>query len=338
MRPTIKDVAKKAQVSTATVSLVMGGHPRISPQTIRKVKKTIKELGYVPSKSARDLVSRKTGNIGFVLTDDHFLRTEPFYTQIFLGTEFAVRQLPYYILLATIPSNFSEGDALPRFVVERNIDGLIIAGKVRSLFLERLKSYNFPVVMIDFLATQIGHSSVLIDNQDGAFQATNYLISLGHKDIAFLGAEFEHPSIKERYQGYKNALEQNKLAFNEGLLVLIDAIISKESGYKAAKEVHLKKIPFSGIIACNDAMAIGAMQYFKDVGVNIPEELSIVGFDDIDSDIYQNPPLSTISVPKIDMGQEAIQLIVQIIEKKIKSHKKIIVPVELVVRGSTKKH
>ena len=121
MRTTIKDVAKRANVSTATVSLVVHGNNRISPETKRKVEKAIKELDYYPSKSARNLVSRKTGNIGFILTEDHFLKTEPFYTQIFLGTEFEARKHEYYILLNIIPTFFNENDDLPRFILERNV-------------------------------------------------------------------------------------------------------------------------------------------------------------------------------------------------------------------------
>ena len=143
MRKTIKDVAEKARVSTATVSLVIHGHKRISEQTRRKVQKAIKELEYYPSRSARDLVSRKSGNIGFILTEDHFLRTEPFYTQIFLGTEFESRKQPYYVILATIPKDFKEGDELPRFILEHSVDGLIIAGKVSQPFTKQIKRYQF---------------------------------------------------------------------------------------------------------------------------------------------------------------------------------------------------
>ena len=137
MSPTIKDVAQKAGVSIATVSLVINGNARITPETKKKVLKAIKELDYHPSRSARGLVSNSTNNIGFILTDDHFLKTEPFYTRIFLGTEFAARHKEYYILLTTIDSNFKEQDPLPRFILERSVDGVIIAGKVPQLFISR---------------------------------------------------------------------------------------------------------------------------------------------------------------------------------------------------------
>jgi len=336
MRPTIKDVAKLANVSTATVSLSINGHSRITPETKRKVENAIKELGYFPSRSARDLASRKTGNIGFILTDDHFLKTEPFYTQIYLGTEFEARKYPYYMLLATIPNNFGDDDELPRFILERSVDGILIAGKVSPLFLERIKAYKLPTVMIDFYTSENNHSAVLIDNIGGVGQAINYLILHGHKKIAFLCAEQKHPSIMERYQGYKMALENNNITFSDKLVVSLNNIISKESGYEAARELNERGGEFSAVLACNDAMAIGAMQFFKAIGKRIPGDVSIIGFDGVDVDLYQEPPLSTISVPKIEMGQEAIQLMLQILEKKINNHKKIIVPVELIIRDSVK--
>ena len=127
---TIKDVAKKAGVSIATVSLVIHNHERISSATRNKVQKIIKELNYHPIRSARGLVSRTSGNIGFIVTDDLFSRSEPFYTKIFLGTEFQARENEYYILLTTIPSK----NKIPRFILERNVDGIILAGKIPQEF------------------------------------------------------------------------------------------------------------------------------------------------------------------------------------------------------------
>ncbi len=126
MSPTIKDVAKAANVSISAVSLVLHNNERISSETKRRVLKSIKQLNYHPSRSARGLVSRKTGNIGFILTEEHFLRTEPFYTKIFLGTEFEARTKDYYVLLATVNSSFSNVDTLPRFILERNFNGIEI--------------------------------------------------------------------------------------------------------------------------------------------------------------------------------------------------------------------
>ncbi len=147
--PTIKDVAKMADVSIATVSLAMHDNKRISAETKRKVMDAVAKLNYHPSRSARGLVSRKTGNIGFILTNDHFLRTEPFYTHIFIGAEFEARENDLYVLLTTVDSDFSGSSKLPGFVLEKNIDGIIIAGKVPNALIEKLSGINLPVIFGD---------------------------------------------------------------------------------------------------------------------------------------------------------------------------------------------
>jgi LacI family transcriptional regulator len=186
VRPTIKDVAKKADVSIATVSLVLNNNQRISKETRRKVNKAIETLNYHPSRSARGLVSRKTGNLGFILTDNHFLRTEPFYTRVFLGTEFEAREKNYYVLLSTINANFKKSDPLPRFILERNFDGIIIAGRVPDAFIRVLSNYHVPVVFVDYNPAFDEYANVLTDNTRGGILATEHLISRGHKNIAFI--------------------------------------------------------------------------------------------------------------------------------------------------------
>lgn len=335
MRSTIKDVAKKANVSTATVSLVIHENKRISTDTRRKVFKAIKELNYHPSHSARGLVSRQTGNIGFILTDDHFLRTEPFYTRIFLGTEFEARESAYYILLTTIPSSFKEGDPLPRFVLEGNVDGIIIAGKVPAYIISKLNSYKMPLTFVDYYPPFGDYSAILIDNLNGGLQAVEHLISLGHQKIAFIGGDIEHPSIRDRFLGYKTALEKKGLNFDSAKVVTTESDTSRESGYQAAKRLFQNTTDLTSIFACNDAMAIGAMQYLKTKGYRIPQDISIIGFDDVEAGLSTNPSLSTMKVPKIEMGAKIMQLMSDILKNKTKTAVKVLVSVELITREST---
>ena len=333
--PTIKDVAKTANVSTATVSLVINNHERISPETRLKVNKAIEELNYHPFRSARGLVSQKTGNLGFILTEDHFLRSEPFYTRIFLGTEFAARENEYYILLTTIPSNFKAGDTLPRFVLERNIDGIIIAGKVPTDLISSLERYNLPLVFVDYYPENNKYSEVLIDNITGGKKAVQCLVKLGHKEIGFAAGDIHHPSIKDRFQGYKMALEEAGLYYDANYYVTDEENPARENGYNAAKKLLGKNKKITAVFACNDAMAIGVMQYLKENKIKIPEDISIIGFDNVEADLSLDPPLSTIGVEKTDMGIEAIRLMSEILKNNVKTIKKVLVPVELICRKST---
>ncbi|MBU2494484.1 MAG: LacI family transcriptional regulator [Bacteroidetes bacterium] len=336
MNPTIKDVAQKAGVSIATVSLVINNHKRISSDTKKKVQKAIKDLNYYPSRSARDLVSKKTGNIGFILTDDHFLRTEPFYTRIFLGTEFEARDGEYYILLTTIKSDYSEKDPLPRFILDRSVDGVIVAGKIPEVLIDKLAKYNLPLIFVDYTSAKENFPVVLIDNIQGGITATNHLISYGHKNIAFIGGDINHPSINERLIGYKKALENAGINPNKKFISTTSPYPDRQNGYNSAKKIFSTQKDVTAVFACNDAMAIGVMHYLKDSGFSIPNDISIIGFDDVESDLMLDPPLTTIRVPKIELGAEALRLMINTLKYKNSNAKKILVPVELIIRKSTK--
>lgn len=336
MNPTIKDVAQKAGVSIATVSLVINNHKRISSDTKKKVQKAIKDLNYYPSRSARDLVSKKTGNIGFILTDDHFLRTEPFYTRIFLGTEFEARDGEYYILLTTIKSDYSENDPLPRFILDRSVDGVIVAGKIPEVLIDKLAKYNLPLIFVDYTSAKENFPVVLIDNIQGGITATNHLINYGHKNIAFIGGDINHPSINERLIGYKKALENAGINPNKKFISTTSPYPDRQNGYNSAKKIFSTQKDVTAVFACNDAMAIGVMHYLKDSGLSIPNDISIIGFDDVESDLMLDPPLTTIRVPKIELGAEALRLMINTLKYKNSNAKKILVPVELIIRKSTK--
>ncbi|WP_243664824.1 LacI family DNA-binding transcriptional regulator, partial [Rhodothermus marinus] len=218
-RSTIRDVARAAGVSISTVSLVLNNKGNVSEATRRRVLKVARELGYVPSRAARDLSLQRTGNVGFVLREDHFTRSEPFYTYIFLGTEFEARLHNLYVLLTTIPRDYRKGEHTPRFLRERSVDGLLIAGKVSEAFLEEVRAMKLPTVLIDYEAE--GFPAVVIDNQGGARVAVEHLIQQGHRRIAFVGADIRHPSIANRLEGYRIALARAGLPMDPAL-VLVD--------------------------------------------------------------------------------------------------------------------
>lgn len=315
----------------------MNNSERISPETTSKVRRSIKTLNYIPTKSARDLASQKTGNIGFILTYDHFLRTEPFYTRIFLGSEFEAREGEHYILLTTVKSDYNDHDPLPRFVLDRSVDGIIVAGKIPEALTKKLSDSNIPLVFVDFVPTGGNHSLVLIDNASGGMIATEYLLELGHTKIGFIAGDIAHPSIKERLNGYKVALEKAGLDFKPEFVISESPYPDRQNGYQSAQKLFNLSKDVTAVFACNDAMAIGAMQYFRDNGYKIPNDVSIVGFDDVEADLMIDPPLTTIRVPKIEMGAEALKLMTENLKQKKNLLKKILVPVELIIRKSTQR-
>jgi LacI family transcriptional regulator len=337
MAYTIKDVAEKAGVSTATVSLVLHNHKRISPETRRKVLRIIKQLNFYPSRSAQGLVSKKTGNIGFILTEDHFLKTEPFYTRIFLGTEFATRETNYYVLLTTVTSDFGAEEPMPQFIEEKSVDGIIIAGKVPQILIDRIVRYEVPVVFVDYYPPSGDFPVIMADNVRGGMIATQHLIECGHSKIGFIGGDLNHPSISDRLHGYGTALRNASIELNESYISSEEQNTTKQTGYSAAEKLFSKVNDLTAIFACNDAMAFGVLHYLKEHNLRVPEDIALIGFDDLESDVLIDPTLSTIGVPKIELGVEAMKLIVNVVENNDRSAKKILIPVELIVRESTKK-
>jgi LacI family transcriptional regulator len=335
MKPTIKDIASEAGVSIATVSYVINETKSISPETKKRVFKAIKSLHYHPSKSARNLVTGKTGNIGFILTDEHFLRTEPFYTKIFLGTEFEAREEGYYIILTSIKSDFDKKDTLPRFILNESVDGIIIAGKVPQNFIDKLSANKVPAVFVDYIPPTNGYPLVLIDNVQGGVLAVNHLIGLGHKNIAFISSDIEHPSFFDRLNGYRQALEYARIPVPNDLIITSSAFQGRQAGVDLAKRLFSSAKNVTAIFASNDAIAIGAIHYLKTRGIRVPEDVSVIGFDGIEADLLLDPPLSTVGVPKFELGAEALKLLVNTLNNKKSLPKKIIVPVELIVRKST---
>lgn len=334
MNPTIKDVAQKAGVSLSTVSLVLNHKKNVSEETVRKVQQAIDELNYHPNRTAQRLASKKTGNIGFVLTSDHFSLAEPFYTKIFLGSEFEARQHNYYIILTTVEQNFNK-KCIPRFLLERNVDGVILAGRVPVGLIRYIHQIDIPLLFIDYLPTHGNFPAVLIDNITGARQAVQHLLQVGHRQIAFIGGDLSHPSIQERFVGYKQALEEAKIPVDAKLIVIDEDYPGDKNGYRAMCKLEKRKASFTAIFAANDAMAFGSMQCLKERGIKVPDQVALVGFDDVDVAWQMEPHLTTMRVNKEEMGAIAIKSMVDLIANHRKSFSKILVPVELVIRDSS---
>lgn len=341
-RPTIKDVAAEAGVSISTVSLVMNRKGYVSPETRSQVLRAAEQLQYVPRPAARSLASNKTGNVGFVLREDHFTRSEPFYTRIFLGAEFEARIRNCYILLTTIPESYTPGEDTPRFLEEKNVDGFIVAGRVHPAFLEETETFGLPVVLTDFESGD--HPAVVIDNQNGARAAVEHLLSRGHRHIAFLGADSDHPSIRARLEGYRLALGAAGVPSQvEDLVVTApDEEPVRLTGSQLAARLFEQDPRPTAVFCANDALALGILDAARVRGVRVPDDLAVVGFDDVEGAAHATPALTTVRVFKEQLGEVALRYLSQLIEEgpldaapyERGSHA-IRVPTELVIRDSS---
>jgi LacI family transcriptional regulator len=335
-RLTIRDVAKKSGLSVSTVSLVLNEKSTVAKGTREKVQKVIAELNYHPQRSARGLASKSSGNIGLILTEDHFNVAEPFYTRVFLGTEFEARKHNYYVLLTTVAPTIRGTKEMPRFLLEHNVDGIIIAGKIGAPWIGYVRERNLPIVLIDYEIPRYRLSTVTMDNRGGARLVVEHLLQLGHTKIGFIGGDLDHPSIAERYHSYRDTLQSHKVEVNSFWKSIDEPDTRVENGYRAAKRLlsTTAQRP-TAIFAANDAMALGCMQYCKEIGLPVPESVAIVGFDNIEAGLLVEPRLTTVNVHREEMGAIAVRRLVEMMRDKTDTLVTTTTPVELVARESS---
>lgn len=340
-RVTIKDVAREAGVSISTVSLVMNGKGYVSSETRTRVQEAIRKLQFVPRHAARSLPSRRTGNVGFVVRDDHFRRTEPFYTGVYLGTEFEANNQSLYVLLSTIPGAYQPGEHTPRFLKERNVDGILIAGKVPDSFMEEAMLSGLPIVLVDYEYQAL--PAAIIDNIGGARVAVRHLIERGHRRIAFVGADMKHPSLSARREGFQLACAEAGLTSDDVQYVEAeDEITDYETGTRLAKRLFATQRRPTAVFCVNDATALSVNDQAAALGLRVPEDLAVVGFDDVPRAKHSRPSLTTVRVQTEQLGELALRYLVDLIEVDLsrgarpgREPHRIIIPTELVIRNTT---
>ena len=338
MKPTIKMIAELASVSTATVSLVLNERPGVSAETRQMVKETISKLNYFPKRAASHLARKQTGNIGFIIWEDHFSEIEMFYSQCFLGMELATRDSDYYILLTTVKLDFNPLSDLPRFLKYDDVDGVVLAGRVPHILVTLLEKRKIPFVLLDYEISGKKHNKVLVDNYSGAYLAIEELADRGRQNIGFIAGSVDHPSIKERYRAYLTAIADHGLNSNKRNTTLVyttDREITRETGSTGINELLSRNTSLDAVFCANDTVAIGVIEELKRQHITVPGQIAVVGFDDIYAARFHSPAISTIHVPKMDLGKEAFKLLLEVINNPSQVPQTRIIGVECVCRDST---
>ncbi len=334
---TLKDV-ERAGVSTSTVSHVINKRDmliRISPKTRDKVLRIVDELGYLPNAAARNLVTRNTRNIGFIFANSFKGGlSNPFYSKILEGIELQVQEIGHNLLITTYESIAEYVPSLPRKIREQNVDGIIIAGHPDKNLIKAVKQREIPVLTVGDYSEDLEIDTVVPNNFYGVEKATEYLISLGHTRIAFIKLRryFSSPSSEDKFEGYKAALGKGELKINPRIIEEGDGEV--ESGYQAMNRLLDLKVTFTAVIAANDIMALAAMKAIRDRGLRVPEDISIVGYDNIDMTNLAYPPLTTVETFQIEMGKKAVGRLFELANGSKEKSKRITTPAELVIRGS----
>jgi DNA-binding LacI/PurR family transcriptional regulator len=326
---TIADVAERAGVSIATVSRVLNRTTRVSDETTSRVQKAVDELGFVPQAAARHLASRKTSTIGLLLPEV----SSEFFFPILRGIEAATRQAGFDLLIASQPENQGR-QLIHNPLGNHNTDGLLIFGDLAdSPSLAQFTRLNFPVVLLYHAAPPgSGITSIQVENKNGARRLVGHLIEVhGARRIAFLRGPDGNEDSGWRENGYRQALVDHQLEFDPRLVEAGN--FEQEGGRKAIETLLKKGVQFDAVFAGDDGTAIGALAALNQADLRVPEDVAVVGFDDMLPSRYLNPPLTTVRAPTEQVGQEAVKQLVRRIHTG-QAGAEVLLPTELVIRQS----
>jgi DNA-binding LacI/PurR family transcriptional regulator len=332
----IYDVAKMAGVSIATASKALNGRKDVREETRARVAEVAKRINYHPSHMARGLAKRMTENIGLVALRRFHVPffTNPFYSRVIEGMEIEVTKSNYNLLLTVVPAeNMGDEILFPKMVREKNVDGLCLLGEIPEAFLTEVASRGIPTVVVDFYSDKVPGHYVVSDNAGGAAIAAEHLLGLGHRNIAFVGDVLKDASFEERRRGFEKALAKAGIKAAKALDV---DIASKNAPAQVAAYLQDPSCP-SALFCCNDAHAFLVLGEARKLGISVPSQLSVVGFDDIDEAALAQPGLTTLHVEKQEMGAKAIHIVLDLIAHPEASPKRVETPVHLVQRSSTAK-
>jgi len=325
---TIRDVAKAAGVSVSTVSRVLNEKDDVAPETYQKVQEVIDELGYTSSLAARGMRSRRMNVIGLVMPDVG----DPFSIQVMKGVSRAIAELDYELIVYT-GGEFQRETSADR---ERRFVSLLGGGITDGVIVVTPTTTSFPtdspVVVVDPNVETHDCPAVIATNRDGALTALEYLISLGHRRIGFIGGRSELQSAVHRLQGYKDGLARAGIPLDPDLIQTGD--YSRKAGFACTQRLLNLSDPPTAIFASNDQSATGAIKAVLEAGLHVPDDISVVGFDNVPEAAYAHPRLTTVDQSIDKMGYIATEMLISLIEGDALESDLYKVPTQLIVRDS----
>jgi LacI family transcriptional regulator/LacI family repressor for deo operon, udp, cdd, tsx, nupC, and nupG len=326
---TIKDIAKAAGVSHTTVSRALNGNPAISAETTTRIRNLAQQMGYTPSAVAQSLLSQQTWTIGMVITTI----ADPFVAQVVQGVEQVAQAADYSVFLTSSHNNPQQELAVVETLQRRRVDAIIVtSSRVGSLYSSQLDQIQVPIVLINNQEEGEYLRSVAVDDEQGSQLAVEHLIALGHRRIGYIGTNNRPGSNRRRIAGYKAALRAADIDFDPDFIINPTAQADLDRGQAGLSLYH--SLRATAIFCYNDLMAIGLLMACRQHGVVVPDHLSVVGFDDIEAAQYVSPPLTTVSQPRLKLGQLAMKMTLDLLGKE--DVHDLVLACELVVRKSSR--
>lgn len=333
---TVKDVAARAGVHPSTVSRALNaGVRRVSPELVSRVLAAAEELGYRPNRLARALRLEHSSTVGMLIPDI----SNPVYAPIVRGVEDALRASGVSVLVSSTDNDLAHESELVAVMVDRQVDGLLLATATRSYpLLAGLLARRMPVVLINRSTDDPSAPVVRGDDDLGIQMAVDHLVALGHRRIAHLAGTSSVTTGHHRRRAFVRALQEAGLPVDQTAIVsadLFEGPVGVELGASMARELLRREVPFTAVIAANDLLAVGCYDVFKGAGMRIPEDISIVGYNDVLLVDRLDPPLTTVRYPHYEIGLRAGRAIIECIAEGANEAMSITLVPRLVVRGST---
>ena len=333
MNTTIKDVAELVGVHHSTVSRVINNDSRISDKPKEKVILIINKLGYTPNAIARGLKTKRTYTLGILIPDI----TNPFFAEIARGMEDAANKNHFNVILCNTDDKLKKERTYLQILKGKRVDGLILGtAHIKDQSILELERKKFPYILVSRNIEGLDKNCIIVDDVEGGMMATEYLIKLGHRRIAHITGPLKTRSALNRLEGYRLALKKHKIEYRVEWVGEGDFKI--KGGYQVMKRFLKLTEPPSAIFAANDLLALGAMQAIQKKNFHVPEDFSVVGFNDIELASFVYPALTTIRQPMLEMGALAVNMLLKIIEDGEFNQRKIVLKPKLIIRESCKKN
>jgi len=334
MTTTIKDIAKRTGVSHSTVSRALRGDPLISDETAQRIQQAAVDMAYLPSAAARSLKTNRSQVLGVIVTSID----DPFFSEIVFGIEEAAQQAGYSLFIAAPQHDPAREEKIVQAMMEHRTDGIIICSSSFSSDQGRqLLENGFPIVVVNHQGVENFHYSIYHDDVDGSRQLTRHLIRQGHRHIAYLGNSLSGRTNLDRLDGFQLEMQAAGLTIPS---LYIHNVAGNGPEFGLAGVNHLLGLlqPPSAVVCFNDMLAIGALKGCQLAGLNVPDDISITGFDNITFSAYTNPPLTTFDQPKQSIGSEAARLLLDLLNSENGNGsfepKEIILKGRLLIRSS----
>ena len=324
MATTIKDIAEETGVSYATVSRALNNKYGVKPGTREKILAVALARGYTPNGIARGLVRKQTHSIGLIIPDI----SNPFFPQVASGVEDGAREKGYSVFLCNTNYESDQEARYLQLLIEKRVDGIILAsGFQASDTINPLLMGSIPIVSLCTRFENVKNSFVVIDNERGGFIATKHLIEQGYPTVGYIGTQ------GQRFKGYLQALEKFNIPFDDRYVFSGD--LKRETGYKITRRLFADQHYPRALFVENDLMALGTIQGIKELRLRVPDDIAVVGFDDISFSSFPEIGLTTVRQPKYEMGKLAANILLDSIIKSTKEPKKHILEPKLIVRTSS---